>query len=428
MLYQKEIPVRFDVDVFVAGGGPSGVAAAVSAAKLGKRVFLAENTGSFGGMGTNALVPIFMAFADGEHFLCGDVAMAVRDGISDRRDNSDRFYPIHPEVLKRVYDDIVTKSGVEFSFFTQLLDVECEDGTVNCAVLHGKSGFYAVKAKVFVDCTGDGDLAALAGAEYEKGDADGNLQPPTLCTLWKGISPDAENQSSVQVEKAFADGVFTQQDRHFSGLWITPTDPDLRIGNLGHIYGVDGTDERDLTRGMLIGRKQAAEYQRFYQEYVSDGYENMALCQTASVLGVRETRRICGDYQLNLQDFLNRASFPDEIGRYSYPVDIHASSPKLEDHEKFEEEFRKYRYKTGETYGIPYRALTVSGLKNVLVAGRCISADRSMQASVRVMPCCMLTGQAAGTAAALTCDAGDVRTVDYSTLKSTLQHHGVWIP
>lgn len=432
MLYQKEIPVRREVDVFVAGGGPAGVAAAVSAARAGKSVFLAEGTGAFGGMGTAAYVPIFMAFADGTHWLCGSVAKAVRDGISPRRDNDVPVYHIHPETLKNVYDGIVTESGADFSFFTRLVDVQTADGRVSCAVLHAKSGLFAVKAKVFVDCTGDGDLCALAGAAYDVGDAEGNLQPPTLCSLWKGVDPalgeEAQRFTDEQLEKAFSDGVFSQPDRHFSGLWRTPGDPELCVGNLGHVYGVNGTDERDLTRGMLTGRRQAGEYRRFFRDYVREGYENMELVGTAPCLGVRETRRIKGDYTLTLQDFLDRASFPDEIGRYSYPVDIHASDSSDEAHRRFTEQFRTLRYRKGETYGIPYRALLPKGLKNVLVAGRCVSSDRCMQSTLRVMPCCLLTGEAAGTAAAMACGKADVRDVDYAALRDTLRENDVWIP
>ena len=139
---------------------------------------------------------------------------------------------------------------------------------------------------------------------------------------------------------------------------------------------------------------------RFYKEYLK-GFERMELVASGSLLGIRESRRILGDYVLNLEDFKRRAIFDDEIGRYSYPVDIHASRPGEKEYKQFEEEFRTLRYDKGESYGIPYRTLTPRGLENLLVAGRCISSDRYLQGSVRVMPGCFITGQAAGVAAAL---------------------------
>jgi hypothetical protein len=147
-------------------------------------------------------------------------------------------------------------------------------------------------------------------------------------------------------------------------------------------------------------------------------------------LGVRETRRIMGDYVLCLEDFKRRAVFQDEIGRYCYPVDIHVARPNDEaEYQRFEKEFAELRYKKGESYGIPYRCLTAKGLRNVLVAGRCVSADRSIQASIRVMPGCFITGQAAGVAAAMAAGtAGDVRVIDVRELQRRLRKAGAHLP
>lgn len=135
-----------------------------------------------------------------------------------------------------------------------------------------------------------------------------------------------------------------------------------------------------------------------------------------------------GDYILNINDFLSRDVFDDEIGRYAYPIDIHSGKNNKAGYDDYEKKFRELRYKPGESYGIPYRSLTVKGIKNLLTAGRCISADRSMQASVRVMPCCFITGQAAGTAAALSKDTCDVRKIDIKVLQSALKRLGAYLP
>jgi hypothetical protein len=179
---------------------------------------------------------------------------------------------------------------------------------------------------------------------------------------------------------------------------------------------------------MLEGRQTVREFERYYSEYLH-GYHDMYLCYTADMLGIRESRRIVGDYVLTGADFVARATFADEIGRYSYPVDIHAMKPDNASYAAFESEYRTLRYGVGESYGIPYRALIPKGLFNVLVAGRCISTDRQMQASVRVMPGCFITGQAAGTAAALSVDfSGDVRHVKISDLRKNLALLGAYLP
>ena len=139
-----------------------------------------------------------------------------------------------------------------------------------------------------------------------------------------------------------------------------------------------------MTEGLIEGRKQAPEFERYYKEYIP-GYENVELTATASLPGIRESRRITGDYILNLEDYKSRAVFDDEIGRYSYPIDIHPASTAQADQDEFEKFIRSLHYKSGESYGIPYRIFTVKGFKNLLNAGRSVSADRYMQGSIRLM-------------------------------------------
>ena len=433
MEFRREIPVRHRVDVFVAGGGPAGCAAAVAAARQGCSVFLAERHTCLGGMGTAGLVPAFMAFTDGEHFLADGVGREIGERLSQASGlELSRTLNIDAETLKRLYDDLLTEAGVDFTFETALIAVEKDaDDHVACAVLAAKSGLFAVEAEMFIDGTGDGDLAAWAGAPFERGDADGGMMPGTLCSLWAGIDWDAIHAGGLgagnkRIEEAYADGVFTHLDRHLPGMWRVGDD--LGGGNIGHTFGVDNTDERSVTDALLWGRRLVLEYERYYREYLK-GFEGMKLVATGSLLGIRETRRILGDYVLCLDDFKSRAVFADEIGRYCYPVDIHASKPDEAHYRKFEEEFRTLRYGTGESYGIPYRILTPRGLGNVLVAGRCVSADRYLQGSIRVMPGCFITGQAAGVAAALALDAGaDTRGIAVAELQQRLKAMGAYLP
>ncbi|MGC9347241.1 MAG: FAD-dependent oxidoreductase [Anaerolineae bacterium] len=431
LIFKREIPIRHEVDIFIAGGGPAGVAAALAAARQGASVFVAEGQAAFGGMGTVGLVPAFMRFTDGINFLADGVGREIYERMKTYAetpvDRPGGSVSINAEALKRVYDDLMEDSGAGFTFHTQVIGIEAEDGHVSHAICAAKSGTFAVKASVFVDGTGDGDVAVWAGAPFEKGDEEGSLMPGTLCSLWCGVDWDrVTSRQNEGLERAFADGVFTIQDRHLPGMW--QVGDRVGGGNIGHTFGVDGTDERSLTEALLWGRKSMQEYKTYYENYL-EGFENIYLAATGGLLGLRETRRILGDYILNLEDFKTQAVFEDEIGRYSYPVDIHPPTPSSEDFAKFEEEFGSLRYKDGESYGIPYRILTPRGLDNVLVAGRCVSSDRFLQGSIRVMPGCYITGQAAGVGAALAAETGtSVHEVDIANLQARLKALGAYLP
>lgn len=430
MLYRKEIPVKYTADVCVVGGGPSGIAASVAAARQGADVFLIESQGCFGGAGTSALVPTFVDFTDGVHFLAGGIGKEVYDRClaENPHGRSGHNLGYQVERLKKQYDDMVAEAGVRFLFFSSMVDVICKDGIVEAVIAASKSGVYAITAKVFIDCTGDGDLCARSGAPYAIGDEDGKVMGSTLCSMWENVdwSRPCGQQDSF-LERAFQDNLFTHEDRHLPGIFQTG----IRSGggNIGHIFGVCGTEEADLTRGMIEGRRILPEFIRFYQNYVGGPFSNAQPVATGATLGVRESRRILGDYVLNANDFLTRASFEDEIGRFFYPIDIHIAEATKAAFERFQKEFSATGQYCGENYGIPYRCLTPQTLQNVFVAGRCISTDRPMQASVRVMPCCFITGQAAGVAAALCVKRGQTsREINVRELQDCLIALGAYLP
>lgn len=427
--WKRRVPVIKEVDVFIAGGGPAGIAAAVTAARMGADVFLAEKQQCFGGAASLSGVPAFMRFSDGEHFLAGGIGREVFDALYGEEEHYNTIeFSIQTEKLKRIYDDMMVGSGADFLFDTGLVDVQAEEGVISAVILQGHENLFAVKAKTYIDCTGDGTLAVMAGAPWEKGDEQGRMMPATLCTLWTnidwsravvevGLDPD-----NRMLPKAFEDGVFSVKDTSLPGMWRLPED--MGGGNIGHVFEIDGTREEDLTRGILDARRRMPEYEYYYNHYL-EGYEKAFIVSTGANLGIRETRRIMGEYVLDEEDYAKRASFADEIGRYCYPIDLHPITPGAAK-TKYEEEYTK-GYGKGNSYGIPYRCLLPKNTKNLLVAGRCISTSREMNGSTRVMPCCFITGMAAGAAAALT-ENGAVREVSVSVLREELQKRGAYLP
>ncbi|MNC21961.1 FAD dependent oxidoreductase [compost metagenome] len=345
------------------------------------------------------------------------------------------WVPIEPEKLKRVYDDLVTGAGATVLFHTFLAAVEADgDGKVQTLLVANKAGLQALEAKVFVDCTGDADLAAWAGAGYMKGsEKSGQLQPATHCFALGNVDEYAyrtgpnlhgENKASPIYDIVKAGQYPLIPDFHMCNNLTGPR----TVGfNAGHLWEVDNTDPYTVSAAMIQGRRMAEAYCSALAEYQPAAFGNAYVAATGALMGIRETRRIEGDYVLTAEDYVGRRSFPDEICRNSYFIDIHGS----EEEEKTGANSQALRhYGPGESHGIPYRCLTPKKLRNVLVAGRSISCDRRVQGSVRVMPACLATGEAAGLAAALAAKLpeGDVHQVDTALLRRRLREEGAYLP
>jgi len=443
IMYEKKLDIRFSTDVFIAGGGPAGIAAALACARQGRSVFIAESFSAFGGAAVTMLVPAFMPFGDSQVFLSEGIGREVyerlkKEALPRWKSTCPRKIPV--ETLKLIYDDMIADAGIQYMFHTNIIDAVVDNGQIQYVICAAKGSVFAVKANVYIDCTGDGDLSYYAGAEYEFGDENGRTMAATLCGLWTGIDwsrtygPDNRN-----IDAAFADGVFTNEDRHLPGMYHLADETVNKDGthnldgiggsNAGHVYDIDAREAASLTKGIQTARKQLLEYRRYFRDYLT-GYENAELIYSASHLGIRESRRITCDYRLVLEDFQKRAVFDDEIGRFNYEVDIHSSTNDKAGYEKFLKDITTLKYKPGENYGIPYRCLPVKGIVNLLTAGRCICTDRYMQSSVRIMPGCYITGQAAGIAAAVICDShrNDVHDVDVHEIQRRLVNMGAYLP
>ncbi len=439
-------------DVIVVGGGPAGCAAATASAREGARTLLLEATGALGGMGTSGLVPWFCGYSDGQKLIaCGlaqTVHSALRDHIPHFREalaSKPLTAPaIDPELLKRVYDEMVTGVGATVRFHASLGAVDrAPDGNPDAIIVATKAGLGACRAKVYVDCTGDGDLAAWAGAAFEKGDAAGAMQPATHCFIIGNIDEEAlakgprihfYDPDSPVWKAVRSDKYPLIVELHSCSMKFAPRTFGF---NTGHVFDVDNTDPACTSDALRHGRQMAIQYRDAFAEF-HPAFADSVLLATGSLLGVRETRRIVGDYTLTAADYFARRSFPDEICRNAYGIDVHSNlSPEERARlvqmtiPELQERNRKIvnSMQPGESFGVPYRCLTPRGLKNVLVAGRCISADRQANGSTRIMACCLNTGEAAGIAAAMAAAGpADVHTVDTDDLRRRLRQHGAYLP
>ena len=434
-------------DVIIVGGGPAGTAAAVAAARAGSRTLLIEREGFLGGMATSASVPAFGPYTNGEADLIGGIGREILEELKDGGYESpfydrkpDRiegldWYPIDPERLKLVLDRMVGSSGCEVLFHTIVAEAECQGGCIQAVRVLHKGGYRWISADYFIDCSGDGDLAAMAGAGWEYGDDNGRVQAGTLCFRVAGVDTGRfmeyvrrENENgnlSVATAKARQDGCFPEGETKIGGMSLQANG--IAGLNFGHVYHLDPLDPWDLSRGEIEARAKVPELVAFLRAYVP-GMEDCVLVASGPHLGIRESRRIRGQYTLTYEDYLRRADFPDSIAYYSYPVDLHAAVPE-EGAEK-EELYQSSKYRNGESYGIPYRCLLPQEIGNLAAAGRIISADRAMMASVRIMPACFATGQAAGTAAALAAQAGgkiSFARVDAAAIRQRLREQNVYL-
>lgn len=411
-------------DVVVLGGGPAGITAAISAARNGASTLLVERYGFLGGMSTAALVYPWMTFhsATGDQVIQG-LAQEIVDRLQQRgaspghlRDTigfTHTLTPYHPEIYKVVAHEMLEESGAEVLLHTSAINVACEDGQIQAVTLYNKSGIVHVHGKCFVDATGDGDIAYMAGAPWEQGNETQKVQPMTMKFRMKGVRLDEVKRYMQQhrdqfYEKSLIDELEYLPLTAVSGFFKLWNEANLSIPregvlffagpqqdevliNVSRVSGLDPTNAADLTKAELEGRKQVLELERFFVEHIP-GFQDASISEVGAQIGVRETRRIIGHYVLNGVDVLDARRFPDVIARSGYPIDIHNPEGKG---------ITANFIREGGAYDIPYRCIVPQKLNNLLLAGRCISTTHEAQATTRLTPSCMALGQAAGTAAAL---------------------------
>jgi ribulose 1,5-bisphosphate synthetase/thiazole synthase len=448
----RSIPCDPEYDLVVAGGGPAGTAAAVSAARLGLKVLLAEATGCLGGMGTSGLVASFGPVSDGERMIVGGFMKELLTTMWEQKafgpqvtqeylnSQLNRWVPFSPEHLKRILDDFTVEAGVEVRFFTRVVEAEISERRVSGVVVSNVEGLRYIRAKTFIDATGDAALAALAGVPCKVVLRDTEtVSPSTLCSLlagmnWsdpayegKGLDAIKARVRSEWVPQAIDDGFFTQEDRFFPGMnRIGPHGATL---NAGHVFNLNPLSVRSLSDGMVFGRKLAVEYTEFYRKYVP-GCEQLELLSTAPVMGVRDSRRIVGEFELGIDDFLARRQFHDQVAVYNRPTDVHPADTSRKEYERFLKDFHgKDNLGRGECVGIPYSILVPRGSENLWVAGRCHSSDTKVHGSIRAQSAAYMMGQAAGTAAAQSIATGQpANDLDTAALVEALRRNGAYLP
>ncbi len=434
----RRVPVYGEYEVAVLGGGPAGIAAAVAAARGGRRTLLIERYGFLGGMGTAAGVTNFCGLHANVY---GEMRRVVQGMASELLARIDRIGGLNAPhlVLGKIFaqaydtaaykiaaDDLMAAHRVDILFHALGAGVVMHDERrINAVMVETKAGRQAVRAEIFIDCSGDGDLAAWAGAPFEVGDHNGHMLYPSMMFRLNNIDPakagEAWRTIPQLMDEAVARGTHSFPRK---GAIVRPQKSGIEwrvnFTQLKRADGsaINGLEPDDLTRGEIDGRRQAVQAFEFLRTV--PGFENSYIVDLPPQLGIRETRRVIGGYQLSGDDVLSCASFDDSIGVNGWPMEVHVAGdvifkfPPIPDSRSFNE--------------LPYRMLLPERIDNLLVAGRCASMTHDGQSAARVSGACFAMGEAAGLAAALALSGNTLpRDLSIETLQRALAQEGAFI-
>lgn len=429
---EESVPQAWETDLLVVGGGPSGVCAAIAAARMGVKVMIIEQGNCLGGMATRGLVGPFMTCYDryGEQMIIKGIFEEIVDRLvkngwaihpKDVRWESpwtawikaghDHVTPFESEGLKYVLDQMTAEEGIKVLYHASFLKPVMKGNTIKGAEIVTKEGLKKIAAKMVIDATGDGDVAYRAGAPCELGnkDRDGKIQPTSLffrinnvdsakleADVYKHL-PEFRRVNNVSyralhwnVAEAEAAGEWDIA-RKSVNLFKSVKDDEWVI-NSTRISNINPTESESLTSGEIEGRRQVQELMNFFHKYVA-GCEKATLMCSASTLGIRESRHVIGEHVLQADDLINGVVPEDSILLASNSVDVHGGGDSANT--------SVYTTINEKWYGVPYRCLVPLKVENLLLAGRCLSATSDAAGAVRVMPPAMAMGHAAGVAAAL---------------------------
>lgn len=413
-------------NLIVVGGGLSGVACAVSAAREGLSVLLIEKSGCLGGAISNNLVYPFMKFWEHDEqseclqYLSAGIFTEMRE-MANSFEQAQNELGFKPESFKRALDKMVLDAGVEVLFHTIVYNAQTKKDTVTSVQAFTKSGEMTFTADYFVDATGDGELIEYIHCDLQKGrESDGKCQPMTTCFRMAGVDLQKLDEDYLALQEKY-------KLARASGKIKNPRENILTMRgicdgilhlNTTRVVGFDPTDVFELSKAEMLGREQVYEIVEFLKAN-SEAFKNSVVISIANEIGVRESRKLKGLHILTAEELKACTRFEDAIAVGNYEIDIHNPSGTGT---------YLYYFQKGEKYTIPYRCLVPKEYTNILVAGRCLSATHEAHSAVRIMPICACLGQAAGTAIAIAHQTdANTHTVNTQLLRQKLKENGAYI-
>ena len=432
----RRTPLLDEVEVLVLGGGPAGIAAAASAASAGASTLLIERYGFLGGMGTAAGVTNFCGLYANVHGDIRRVVHGIADDLLERIDalgglsaphlifGKTRAQAYDMSAYKCAADDLLLAAGAKLLFHAQAVGVLMKrENEIDALLIETRSGRRALRARIFIDASGDGDLAAFAGAPWEKS---AQLLYPTLMFKVNNVDPEGAKHAVEEIPRLMREAEASGEYRFARmGAIVRPMkNPREWRANVTQIrneqgLALDGTDAAQLSAGEIEGRRQVRDYIRFLRERVP-GFEASHVSDIAPQVGIRETRRVTGEYLLSGEDVLECRDFADGIGVNGWPLEQHVAGDVRWSWPPIPES-RGYNQ-------LPYRMILPQRIDNLLVAGRCASMTQAGQSAARVTGGCFVMGQAAGTAAAMAAAQNlKPRAVDVESLQARLESEGAYL-